>query len=86
MLRMEQNTEARWVQAVAQTLRAERGIAGLSQAEAARRADIARTSYRLYEEGKRQPDTVQLVVISRAFGVSLGYLISEMQRRAESNL
>lgn len=80
---MEQEHERRWVAAVAETLRSERGIAKLSQAEAARRAGIARTSYRLYEEGERQPDMIQLVEIAQAYGVRLSHLVGEIERRAK---
>lgn len=67
---------------MAATLRAERGVAGLSQAEAGRRSGIARTSYRLYEEGLRQPDLVQLARIVEAFGISTVRFMAEVERRA----
>ncbi len=81
---MEQEQAARWDRAVADTLCAERGIAKLNQAEAARRAGISRSSYRLYEEGARQPDSTQLAAIAEAFGISFIYLMSEVHRRANS--
>ena len=70
--------------AVADTLCAERGIAKLNQVEAARRAGIARTSYRLYEQGERQPDAVQLAAIAEAFGISFAHLLGEIDRRAQA--
>lgn len=82
MHHVERDEEMRWVAAVAATLRAERGVAALSQAEAGRRAGIARTSYRLYEEGKRQPDVVQVARICEAFGIPVPYFVSEVARRA----
>ena len=67
---------------MAATLRAERAVAGLSQAEVERATGIARTSYRFYEEGKRHPDTVQLARIAEAFGIPWLKLVSEIERRA----
>jgi len=81
---MEQHEAQRWANALAATLRAERGVAGKSQAEVERLTGISRSSYRLYEEAKRQPDTVQLVRIAEAFGVSWLYLLGEVERRAKS--
>lgn len=81
---MEQEATARWEAAVADTLCAERGIAKLNQVEAARRAGIARTSYRLYEQGERQPDAVQLAAIAEAFGISFAHLLGEIDRRAQA--
>ena len=81
---MEQHERELWSAAVAATLRAERGVAGLSQAEVERRTGIARTSYRLYELAERQPDMVQLAALAEAFGVPLSRLIAEMQRRADA--
>ncbi|MFD6093680.1 helix-turn-helix domain-containing protein [Oerskovia sp. NPDC060338] len=78
---MERTEEEKWIAAIAATLRAERGVAGLSQAEVSRRTGIARTSYRFYEEGERQPDVLQLAAISEAFGMSLSQLIAEVVRR-----
>jgi transcriptional regulator with XRE-family HTH domain len=79
---MNTDTQAQWIAAVAATLRAERGAAALSQAEVSRRTGIARTSYRLYETGERQPDMVQLAEIARVFGVRLSSLVVEMERRS----
>jgi len=84
VLRMEHDERARWVAAVADTLSAERGVAKLNQVEAARRAEIARTSYRLYEQGERQPDAIQLAAIAEAFGIPFAYLMSEIDRRARN--
>jgi transcriptional regulator with XRE-family HTH domain len=79
---MEPELEQRWSRAVGETLRAERGVARLTQAEAARKADITRTSYRLYELGTRSPTAVQLAAIANTFGVSFAYLLGEVERRA----
>jgi len=79
---MEHADEMRWISAVAATLRAERGVADLTQAEVSRRTGVARTSYRLYEEGKRQPDVVTLAKIAEAFKIPLSRLFAEAERRA----
>ena len=86
LLYMEQREREIWAEAVAATLRAERGVAGLSQAEVERRTGITRTSYRLYEMGKRQPDMVQLAGISDCFGIPLSRLSAEIQRRVDAAL
>ena len=79
---MEQDEQRRWESAVAATLRAERGIARLSQADVARITGIARSSYRLYESAERVPDAVQLARIAEAFKVPWLRLVSEINRRA----
>lgn len=81
---MEHEAAERWALAVAETLRAERGIAGRSQAEVERVTGITRSSYRLYEAAKRQPDAVQLAKIADAFRVSFVHLMAEIERRATS--
>lgn len=82
---MKQIDAKKWEAAVASTLRAERAVAELSQVQVSQRAQIARTSYRLYEEGKRQPDAIQLAAIAAAFGVRFSYLIGEIERRAKNS-
>ncbi len=79
---MDQEEMDQLVAAVAATLRAERAAAGLSQVQVADRTGIARTSYRFYEQGERNPDTVQLAQIAEAFGVKFSYLVGEIERRA----
>lgn len=83
MLRMEQGEWARWVNAVADALSATRGIAKLSQAEVARRANIARTSYRMYERGERSPDAAQLAAIAEVLGVTFIHLMGQINRLHE---
>lgn len=61
-----------------------REAAELSQAEVARRTGITRSSYRLYEAGKRSPNVPQLVAIARAFRVPLMRLVTEFERRLEA--
>lgn len=66
--------------AVAETLRSIRGVAGISQAEMERRTGIARTSYRLYEKGQRQPDVNALARIVEACGTSLTSVMGDIER------
>lgn len=82
LFRMKHIDAEKWKAAVASTLRAERAVAELSQARVSELAQVARTSYRLYEEGKRQPDAVQLAAIAAAFNVRFSYLLGEIERRA----
>ena len=78
---MEHEMERQYLAAVAAALRSARGVAGISQAEVERRTGIARSSYRLYEEGVRAPNAAYLVAIARAFGVSFEKLASEIDRQ-----
>lgn len=80
---MEQEKQRLWAAAIAATLRAERGVADLSEAELARRTGISRTSYRKYESAERMPNAVQLATIAEAFGITMTHLVSEASRRAE---
>lgn len=80
---MEQHELDLWAQAVAAALRAERGVAGISQAEVERRTGITRTSYRLYEKGERNPDVTQLAHIAEAFGIPFSRLMSAIEQRAD---
>ena len=80
---MERKEQERWVAAMAATLRAERGLAAISQAEVERRTGISRSSYRLYEQGVRNPDALSLALIAEAFGITPSRLISETERRAD---
>ena len=78
---MERKDQEKWIAAMAATLRAERGDAALSQAEVERRTGITRTSYRMYESGRRSPDALGLALIAEAFGILPSRLISEAERR-----
>lgn len=83
--RMEQEQAQRWANAVAATLRAERGVADKSQAEIERLTGISRSSYRLYEEARRLPDAVQMARIVEAFGIDWLYFMGEVARRVEAS-
>lgn len=54
-------------------LRAARAQAGLTQAELARRVNIARSSVADYETGRCEPDPERLACLASALGVPLGF-------------
>ena len=49
---------------------------GWSQAELARRLSISPSSVGMYEQGRREPSLEGAVELSRAFGVSVDYLLT----------
>lgn len=73
----------RWDQAVAETIRAERAAAKLSQAEVAKRAGIPRVTYIRYETGERRPSMTQVVQIARALGLTLSGFARLVEDRVE---
>lgn len=75
--------KARWHRAVADTIRAERAAAELTQAEAAERAAMPRISYIRYESGERHPDMAQIAAIASAFGIPLGVFVRRIVDRVE---
>jgi transcriptional regulator with XRE-family HTH domain len=79
---MGQIDEAVWAKAVADTIRAERGAARLSQQELAHRADIPRQTYIRYETGERQPNLVQVAQIAGGLRMPLSTFIARVADRA----
>ena len=79
---MEQEVAARWTAAVAETIRAERAAARLTQAELARKAGLPRVTYIRYETGERQPNILQVAQIAEGLGMS----VSTFLRRVESRV
>lgn len=75
--------QERWSDAVAETIRAERAAAQLSQAELAHRAGIPRMSYIRYETGVRRPSLVQVAQIAQALNVPLSTFARRVEERAE---
>ena len=71
-----------WSSAVAETLRAERAAARLSQQELARRAGMPRPTYRRYESGERAPNLAQLAQIAAALSMSLSEFAARVEGRA----
>lgn len=49
---------------------------GLTQSQLAKRLHISSSTIGMYEQGRRTPSIDMLVELSRAFGVSLDYLIT----------
>lgn len=49
---------------------------GMSQAELARLLHISASAVGMYEQGRREPSVDTLIALSKAFGVSLDYLLS----------
>lgn len=70
VVRMGHDDEKLWSSAVAETIRAERAAARLSQAELAARAGMPRVTYIRYESGVRRPTIVQVMQIAQALGIS----------------
>lgn len=68
--------------ALAEQIRAERGVARLSQLEVCRRTGLARSTYVRVETAERDIDLTQLAVIAPVFGLT----VSELVRRAEQRL
>lgn len=52
-----------------------RRSAGLTQSEFAKKIDVARTTYAMYEQGNREPDYATLQKIADYFEVSTDYLL-----------
>lgn len=73
----------RWGSAVAETIRAERAAAKLSQAEVSRRSGIPRPTYLRYESGERNPTFAQLAAIATAIGMPLSTFTKRVTERAE---
>ena len=72
----------RWSAAVAETIRAERAAAQLSQAELASKAGIPRVTYIRYETGERKPNLVQVARIAEALKIPLSTFARRVEERA----
>lgn len=71
----------KWAEAVAETLRAERAAAQLSQAELASKAGIPRVTYIRYETGQRVPNVAQVFRIARALGIPVSVFSRRIEER-----
>lgn len=49
---------------------------GWSQAELARRLQVSPSAVGMYEQGRREPSLTATLALSRAFGVSVDYLLT----------
>lgn len=57
------------------TLKALRTAAKLTQSEFAEKVGLGRTTYAMYEQGKREPDLETLKIIAKYHKVTIDYLI-----------
>ena len=69
-------------QIVGERIREHRQAAGLSQAEAARRAYVSRQTIGNWESGRTLADVQSLVLLARAFGTTVDALIGESDPNA----
>lgn len=74
---------ARWEAALAETLRAERAAARLTQAELAAKSGIPRVTYLRYESGERRPNVVQIAQIADGLGVKLSVFLQRVEERVK---
>ena len=81
MLRMSSVDVETAGRAVAETIRAERAAARLSQAEVAERASMSRITYIRYERGERQPTLAQTIQIADALGVPFAEFVRRIEDR-----
>ena len=72
-----------WTAAVAETLRAERAAARMTQQALARRAGIPRATYRRYESGERAPNLAQLAQVAAALGMPLSVFAARVEGRVQ---
>jgi len=66
--------EDRSVDAIATRLRLIRQVAGLTQAEFAERASLARNSYNQYEKGKRRPSIDHAIALVETYDLTLDWI------------
>lgn len=62
-------------------LKSLRSSTGLTQEETAKKIGIARTTYAMYEQGKREPDISTLNSLANYFNVSVNYLLEENDKK-----
>ncbi|MEK4233251.1 helix-turn-helix transcriptional regulator [Anoxybacillus sp. FSL W8-0703] len=59
----------------------------LRQEDVAKKIGVGRTTYAMYEQGKREPDYETLLKIANFFGVSIDYLLTGKDKTGnEKNL
>lgn len=62
-------------------LKALRSATKMTQEETAKKIGIARTTYAMYEQGKREPDISTLNNLADYFGVSVDYLLGKNEQK-----
>lgn len=82
---MGQINAERWDVATADTIRAERAAARLSQAQVAELAGIPRTTYVRYETGERKPNIAQVAAIAQALNVPFSSFIRRIEERVRTS-
>lgn len=75
----------RWADAVADTIRAERAAAQLTQAELAARAGMPRITYIRYETGERKPNVAQVAAIAEALRMMPSTFLARAQARVDQD-
>ncbi len=64
-----------------------RNKTNLRQEDVAKKIGVGRTTYAMYEQGKREPDYETLLKIAELFGVSTDYLLTGQEKTdSEKNL
>lgn len=71
-----------WQSAAAETIRAERSAANLSQAALAEASGIPRPSYIRYETGERVPNIAQLAAIAQGLNMPFSTFMRRVEDRA----
>ena len=77
---------SKWDTATADTIRAERAAAQMSQAQLADKAGIPRTSYIRYETGARVPNIAQVAAIAEALDIRLTVFMRRVEDRVRTSL
>ena len=83
---MGQNISEGWDVATAETIRAERAAAKMSQAEVARGSGLSRISYIRYETGERKPNIAQVASIAQAMNIPFITFVKRIEERAKENI
>lgn len=63
-----------------------RNITHLTQSEFAKKIDVARTTYAMYEQGNREPDYETLKRIAKFHGVTTDYLLGTSEDKNPKSL
>lgn len=83
---MGQINPLEWDIATADTIRAERAAAQMSQAQLAKKAGIPRTTYIRYETGERTPNIAQVAAIAEALDLRVSVFMRRIEDRVRTSL